>query len=93
VKPNVAITVGDVEERQDDWSFTVVDADQKACICFVFRGRKEATVSRRLMKEILARSIAMSVADLPDGQNVGEVALPAGGVRDELRNRDASHPS
>ena len=91
MKPNAAAAVGDVEERQDDWSFTVVNADQKASICFVFRGRKEATVSRRLMKEILARSIAMSVADLPDGQNVDGVA-PTRGPRDELHNRDAGYP-
>lgn len=76
MKPNAATIVGDVEERQDDWSFTIFNADEKASICFVFKGRKEATVSRRLMKEILARSIAMSIADLPDEQNVNGVAQP-----------------
>lgn len=66
--PNNAAAVGDVEERDDDWSFIVVNTDQKASVCFIFKGRKEATVSRRLMKEILARSVAMSIADYPAGE-------------------------
>jgi hypothetical protein len=61
--PNSAITVGDVGELKDDWSFTIVDTEQKMRICLVFKGRKEANVSRRLMKEILARSIAVSIVD------------------------------
>lgn len=63
--PNTATAVGDVEEREDDWRFMVVNTDLKASICFVFKGRKEATVSRRLMKEILARSVAIAIADYP----------------------------
>lgn len=69
--PNSAAAVGDIEEREDDWSFMVVNTDQKASICFIFKGRKEATVSRRLMKEILARSVAMSIADYPAGEVPG----------------------
>lgn len=73
MKPN-GTAVGDVEERDDDWRFTVVDADRKVCICFVFKSRKEANVSRRLMKEILARSTAMSVADYTS--DTAQLALP-----------------
>ena len=61
--PNSTVTVGDVEELDDGWSFTVDDCSRNARMCFVFKGRKEANVSRRLMKEILARSTAMSITD------------------------------
>jgi len=65
LKPNADTVVGDVEEGEENWRFAIVNADQKACIAFVFKGRKEANVSRRLMKEILARSIGMSVSEYP----------------------------
>ena len=57
------LSVGDVTSFGDEWVFALHYAADRAPILFAFKSRKEANVSRRLMKEIVARtSTAMKPA-------------------------------
>jgi len=54
-----AFSVGDVNPCGDEWHFPLYCGSQHELLIFVFRSRKAVNVSRRLMKEIVARTASV----------------------------------
>lgn len=54
--------VGDVDVHDLAWAFVVRFNEEGARLRFVFKSRADANVSRRVMKDILARTTSVSAA-------------------------------
>jgi hypothetical protein len=58
-----AASVGDVGQLGDEWAFTLFDQEEREIAAFVFHDEREARQAAKMMQDIVARAVAVAVAE------------------------------